>query len=85
MNVMKSPPFRGLNHHDVCSFHCGTNLCRNADSGAVNTVAAMMRGEVREWMELDRFTVRKVATEVAAGDAVASPTASCSGISNSLW
>ena len=33
----------------------------------MNTVAAMMRGEVRDWMELDRFTVRKVATEVAAG------------------
>lgn len=63
---MTSPLFRGINHHDVCSFYCGTNLCRNADSGAVNTVAAMMRGEVREWMELDRFTIRKVGTEVAA-------------------
>ena len=41
----------------------------------MNTVAAMMRGEVREWME-HRFTVRTVATEVAAGDAVASPTPS---------
>ena len=32
--------------------YCGTNLCRNADSGAVNTVAAMMRGEVRKWIKM---------------------------------